>query len=209
MGWIRIDRVTWAERGLWVALVAAAIAPVALMPDPEDVARDYVAAIGRGDVEAALALTGERFYVNPELDGRLLRGDDARGVLAWRAALQERWRPLSWDYNPVQREVHTVVEITNDAWELIGVRPVVEVVLVVRSGKLIVDQARVESRELRVALTPFLEWAAAERPAELGGVWRERGPRWSADAAGGLLALLREWRGGAPGVADEPPRGQG
>jgi len=26
LGWIRIDRVTWAERALWVALVAAAIA---------------------------------------------------------------------------------------------------------------------------------------------------------------------------------------
>lgn len=209
MGWIRSDRVTWAERGLWVVVVAAAIAPVALMPDPEDVARDYVAAIGRGDVEAAVALTGERFYLNPELDGRLLRMPEALGVLEWRAALNERWRPLSWRYNPAQREVHTVVEITNDAWEQIGTRPVVEVVLVVRSGELVVEQARVESRELRIALAPFLAWAAAERPAELGRVWRERGPRWDGVAAGGLLALLREWRGGGPGVADEPSRGQG
>ena len=209
MGWIRIDRVTWAERALWMALVTAAIAPVALMPDPEDVARQYVAAVGRGDVEGAVALTGDRFFLNPELDGRLLRMPEARGVLEWRAALNERWRTVSWRYTPDQREVHTVVEITNDAWELIDCRPMVEVVLVVRSGELIVEQARIESQELRRALAPFLAWAEAERPDELARVWRERGPRWDAAAARGLLALLQEWRAGRPGVAERPPQGQG
>lgn len=209
MGWIRIDRVTWAERALWVALVAAAIAPVALMPSADEVARAYVAAVDQGNVEAALALTAENFVLNPDLDRRLVGKREARGVLEWRAALHEQWRIVSWDYNPVQREVHTVVEITNDAWELIESRPVVEVVLVVRNAKLIVEQARGESRELPRALAPFLEWARAERPDALTLVWGDYGPRWEPAAARGLLALLREWRAEGLGVAERTPRGQG
>ena len=208
MGWIRIERVTWAERVLWVALVAAAIAPVALMPGAEEVALAYVAAVDQGDVEGALALTAERFVLNPELDHPLYEKPQAEGVLEWRAALHERWRVVSWAYNPVQREVHTVVEISNDAWEIIDCRPVVEVVLVVRNGELIVERARVESRELRRALEPFLAWAEAERPAELDRVWGETAPRWDAESARGLLALLQEWRA-ARGVAEQPSPGQG
>ncbi|HET7692873.1 MAG TPA: hypothetical protein VFM44_07300 [Gemmatimonadota bacterium] len=209
MSWIRRDRVTWAERGLWTALVAAAIAPVALQPDAEEVARAYVAAVDRGNVEAAVALTAERFVLNPDLDRRLLGMPEARGVLEWRAALHERWRTVSWRYNPTQREVHTEVEITNDAWELIDCRPVVEVVLVIRNGELIVEQARIESNELRRSLAPFLEWAADERPAELDRVWTEYGPRWDTASAERLLALLEEWRAVRPGVAERPARGQG
>jgi hypothetical protein len=208
VGWIRIERVTWAERILWVALVAAAIAPVALVPGAEEVALAYVAAVDQGDVEAALALTAERFFLNPDLDRPLYEKPQARGVLEWRAALRERWRVVSWAYNPVQREVHTVVEISNDAWEILDCRPVVEVVLVVRNGELIVEQARTESRELRRALAPFLEWASAERPEELNRVWGETAPRWDAASARGLLALLHEWRA-ARGVAERPSQGQG
>jgi hypothetical protein len=116
---------------------------------------------------------------------------------------------VSWRYNSTQREVHTVVEITNDAWELIDSRPVVEVVLVLRNGELIVEQARIESKELRRALRPFLAWASSDRPAELDRVWRDRGPRWGADPARGLLALLREWRAAHEPLADgtESPQG--
>ena len=208
MGWIRIDRVSWAERALWVALVAAAIAPVALMPGAEEVALAYVAAVDQGDVQAALALTAEQFFLNPDLDRPFYGKAQARGVLEWRAALRERWRVVSWRYNPLQREVHTVVEISNDAWEILDIRPVVEVVFVVRNGELIVEQARIESRELRRALEPFLEWAAAERPAELDRAWGEMAPRWDSASARRLLALLGEWRE-ARGVAEQPSRGQG
>jgi hypothetical protein len=208
VGWIRIERVTWAERALWAALVAAAIAPVALMPGAEEVAQAYVAAVDQGNVEAAMAMTAEQFFLNPELDRPLYGKSEAKGVLEWRAALHERWRVVSWAYNPVQREVHTVVEISNDAWEILDCRPVVEVVLVVRNGELVVEQARVESRELRRALEPFLEWAAADRPVELDRVWGEIAPRWNAASALGLLALLREWRE-ARGVAEQPSQGQG
>lgn len=209
MGWLRIDRVTWAERALWAALVTVAAAPVALMPHPEEVARDYVAAVARGDIEAAVALTGERFFLNPELDGRQLRMPEARGVFEWRAALNERWRMISWTYDPEDGEVKTVVEITNDAWELLGCRPVVEIVLVARSGEMVVEQARIESPELRSALAPFLAWAGVERRDELDRVWRKRGPRWDAASAGGLLTLLEEWRAEGAGVAERTPRGQG
>jgi hypothetical protein len=208
MGWLRIERVTWAERALWTALVLVSIAPTALQPAPEAVARAYVEALNRGDVDAALELTDEDFVLNPELDSSLSRRPQARQVLEWRAALNERWRILSWRYNSSQREVHAVVEITNDAWMLIDSRPVVEVVLVIRTGYLIVEQARIESKELRRALRPFLEWASADRPAELGRVWRDRGPRWGADPARGLLALLREWRATRE-VAEDTKSGQG
>jgi hypothetical protein len=208
MGWIRIERVTWAERALWVALVAAAIAPVALMPGAEEVALAYVAAVDQGNVETAMALTAEQFILNPDLDRPVYRGPQAQGVLEWRSVLHERWRIVSWRYNPVQREVHTVVEISNDAWEILDCRPVVGVVLVVRNGEVIIERARIESRELRRALEPFLEWAAAERPVELDRVWGEIAPRWDAASARGLLALLHEWRE-ARGVAEQPPQGQG
>lgn len=207
MGLFRIERVTWAERALWAALVLVSIAPVALQTPPEEVARAYVAAVDRGDVDAALKLTSEDFVLNPELDQSLYRRPQARQVLEWRAALNERWRIVSWRYNSVQREVHAIVEITNDAWMLVDSRPVVEVVLIVRNQHLILEQARIESKELRLALRPFLEWASEDRPAELNRVWRDRGPRWGADQARGLLDLLREWRA-AREVADDPERGQ-
>src|SRR5688572_22218521 len=122
MSWIRRDRVTWAERALWAALVAAAIAPVALQPDAEEVARAYVAAVDQGNVEAALALTAERFVLNPELDGRLLRKPEARGVLEWRAVLHERWRTVSGRYEPPQREGHPEVGIISGPWDPLDVR---------------------------------------------------------------------------------------
>lgn len=207
MGRLRIERVTWTERALWAALVLVSIAPVALQPKAEDVARAYVAAVDSGDVDAALELTSEAFVLNPELDQRLYKRPQARQVLEWRAALNERWRVVSWRYNSVQREVHAIVEITNDAWMLLDCRPVVEIVLVVRSGHLTVEQARIESKDLRRSLRPFLEWASTDRPAELNMVWRRPGPRWGAEPARGLLDLLREWRT-VREVADDPEREQ-
>jgi hypothetical protein len=103
MGWLRIERGTWAERALWAALVVVSIAPVALQPQAEEVARAYVAAVDRGDVDAALELTAERFLLNPQLDSTLYPRPQARLVLEWRAALHERWRIVSWRYNSTQR----------------------------------------------------------------------------------------------------------
>ena len=47
MGWFRIDRVTWVERGLWVTVVGATVAPLALRPTPQEVVRGYVEAVDR------------------------------------------------------------------------------------------------------------------------------------------------------------------
>ncbi len=207
MGWIRIDRVTWAERALWVALVAAAIAPVAMKPSIGEVARAYVDAINRGDVDAAMALIADGVAVRPIPGGRSEGPAATREMLEYRAALNERWRISSW--RDTGKEVHAGVEITNDAWTLVGTHPRTTVILVVRNGRLLYELAQTDRRRMLVALRPFLDWAAEEHPAELEAVWRDKSPVWRADAAGRLLDLLREWRTAEPGVAEGASGGQG
>jgi hypothetical protein len=207
LNWIRIDRVTWAERALWTALVAAAIAPVALKPSIDEVARAYVDAINRGDVDAALAVTASEIVIRPFLGSEHRGAEGARQVLEYRAALNERWRVFSWE--DTGKEVHAGVEVTNDAWVLLGAHPRMTVILVVRNGVLMYELARTEHRPIRRALRPFLRWAEEERSVELGAVWRDGELVWHAEAASPLLALLREWRAAESGVADQPSRGQG
>jgi len=207
LGWIRIDRVTWAERALWVALVAAAIAPVALTPGISDVARAYIDAINRGDVDAALALTGPGIVIRPFLGSESRGPAQARELLEHRAALKERWRVLSW--KDTGKEAHADVEVTSDAWALVGIRPRTTVILVVRNGRLVYELARTNQKPVRRALRPFLLWAEEEHPREIDAIYRDRELVWRAGAAERLLALLEEWRADRSGVAEEPPRGQG
>ncbi|HEY7472031.1 MAG TPA: hypothetical protein VIE68_06755 [Gemmatimonadota bacterium] len=208
MAWMRIDRVSWTERALWAALVGGSVAPLALRPGPEDVARAYVAAVNRGDVEAAMGLTGEDFVMRPHMSGYSYGRESARDVLEWRAALHESWRVVSWDYDPVLREVDAVVEISNDAWRLVGARPEVEVVLVVRNGRLDLETARRESGELRWAVQGFIDWVSANRPRELARVWRNGHLLRRGDAARALVRLLEAWRAAEAPVAAAPERAQ-
>ena len=208
MGWIRIERVTWAERVVWVALVAAAIAPVALKPSVDEVARAYVDAINREDIDAAMAVTGTELVMRPLLGGEYRGAREARQVLEYRAALNERWRVLSW--MDTGKEVHAGVQVRNDAWTLVGINPRIEVILVVRNGRLLFELARADDTPIRSALQPFLQWAAEKRSRELGSVLRERGRfLWHPDAARQLLALLGEWRTAEAGVAEQPSQEQG
>ena len=210
MGWIRIDRVTWAERALWVASVAAAIIPVALIPGAEEVARAYIAAVNSGDVDAAMDLTGPDTVLRPVLGGGFYRGEEIRPVLEWRAALGERWRVVSWRPDSRHREVHAELEISNRAWTLAGLRPVVRSVFVVRQGRIRLDSALGgASRELRPALRPFLQWTFEERPEELGSIWQDRHLVFGVEAARDLTRLLEAWRAAGQGVAEEPSTGQG
>jgi hypothetical protein len=207
VGWIRIDRVTWAERALWAALVAAAIAPVALKPSIDEVSRTYVDAINRGDVDAAMAVTAVDLVIRPIMGAAYRGPTGTRQVLEYRDALNERWRVLSWE--DTGKEVHAGIEVTSDAWDLLGEHPRTTVILVVRNGKLLYELTRTDHRRMHRALRPFLRWAEEERPGELAAVWGESGFLWEPAAAGRLTALLREWRASRPGVAEQPSRGQG
>jgi hypothetical protein len=164
-----------------------------LQPSPEAVALAYVDAVDRGDADAALDLTSSDFVLRPLGGGYYYRRETARPVLEYRAALHERWRVVTWEYDREDREVHAWIEVTNDAWSLLGVTPQVELLLVIRGSRLIVEQPRTDSKELRRALDPFLAWAAAERPGELALVWYGGQPLQRADAAPRLVALLEAW----------------
>lgn len=194
MGWFRIERVTWVERALWAGLILGSVAPLAIRPAPEAVARAYVEAVNRGDVGAALDLTSTDFVLRPSLGGYYYRRDEAQAVLEYRAALHEQWRVVGWEYVAEVHEVHALVEVTNDAWEILGVRPRVELVFLFWNSRLIVEQVREDPQELRRALAPFLAWATAERPRELALVWDRGQPLRRKDAARRLVALLADWR---------------
>ncbi|CAN5893213.1 hypothetical protein BH20GEM1_BH20GEM1_13830 [soil metagenome] len=84
MGWLRIERVTWAERALWAVLVAGSIAPTALRPGAEQLALAYVEAIDRGDVDAALEVTARDFVMRDVLGGYVY-GLAVRDALEYRA----------------------------------------------------------------------------------------------------------------------------
>jgi hypothetical protein len=202
----RFERVTWAERALWAAFVAVSVASVALKPGAEEVARGYVAAVNRGDVEAALDMTATDFVLRPALGGYYYRREPARQVLKYRAALNERWRVLSWAYNG--QEIHADLEVTNDAWTLLESRPQLSVILVVRNGRLLVETIRTDPNSMRRTLQPFLEWASAERPWELSRVWRGGQLVRTADSALRLVVLLREWRAASDRVANDTEWGQ-
>jgi hypothetical protein len=112
---------------------------------------------------------------------------------------------VSWEYDAGQGDVRAVVEISNDAWRLLGSLPQVEIVLGVRSGRLDHETASRESGELRRAVRPFIEWASANRSGDLAGFWRKGHLLRGADAAGALVRLLEAWR---EPVAVTPERGQ-
>lgn len=208
MTWFRIERVTWAERALWLGLVLGSVTPLALRPAPEAVARAYVEAVNRGDPGAALDLTSTDVALRPSLGGYYHRRDQVRTVLEFRAALNERWRVVEWRYGAEDREVHALVEVTNDAWEVLGIRPQVELVLVVRNARLAGELTRMDSQELRRALEPFLAWAAAERPRDFARVWYGGQPVRRKDAARRLVALLAAWRSETGPVAERAPEEQ-
>lgn len=209
MGWLRIERVTWAERALWAALVVGSIAPTALRPGAEGVARAYVTAVDQGDVDAALELTAEDFVLGPMLGGRVYGREAVRDALEYRAALNERWQVIGWEYDRRQREVHAELMVISDAWDLVGSRPRVDMVLVVRDGRLLAELVRTGGREARRDLRPFLRWASVERPRELAVVWQEGRPVRNPEAARHLLELLREWKAAREPLADgsESPQG--
>lgn len=196
MGLIRRARVTWAERAVWAGLVLASVAPLVLQPAPEAVARAYVDAVDRGDVDAALDLTSTDFVLRPALGGYYYRREQARLVLEYRAALHERWRVVAWEYDAEDHAAYAAIEITSDVWDRLETRPRIELVLLLRGSQLIVEQPRADARELRRALDPFLAWAAAEYPAELARVWARGTPLHRADSARLLVALLDAWKRG-------------
>ena len=206
MGWFRIERVTWVERALWTAFVVASVAPVALQPGDEEVARAYVAAMNRGDVDAALDLTTTDIVLRPALGGYYYRRESVRQVLEYRAALNERWRVLAWDYNG--QEIYADMEVTNDAWTLVNLRPTISVVLVVRNGRLLAETTRSAPDSMGRALEPFLVWASAQRPRALDLVWQAGRPVWRADSAKWLVRLLREWRAAREAVDGASAREQ-
>jgi hypothetical protein len=179
---------------VWTGLVLGSVAPLVLQPAPEAVARAYVEAVDRGDVDGALELTSTDFVLRPLGGGYYYRREKARPVFEYRAALHERWHVVTWEYNPEDREVHAMIDVTNDAWSLLGVTPRVELVLVIRGSRLILETPRTDSRELRRALDPFLAWAAAERPEELAVAWYHGQPLQRVEAAEGLVSLLEAWR---------------
>lgn len=202
---IRWERVTWAERAVWAGLVLGSVTPLLLQPAPEAVARAYVEAVDRGDVDAALDLTSTDFVLRSWGGGYYYRREKARPVLEYRAALHERWRVVAWEYDPEDHAAYAGIEVTNDAWDLVGIRPRLELVLVLRGSRLILEQPRADPKELRRAFDPFLAWAAAERPAELARVWVRGQPLQGADAARELVALLEAWRAeGMPAPERKP-----
>jgi hypothetical protein len=209
MGSLRIERVTWAERALWAALVVVSIAPTALRPGAEELVRAYLAAVDRGDVDAALELTARDFVLRPVLGEFVYGRETVRDALEYRVALNERWRVIGWEYDRRQREVHAEFLVTSDAWDLVGSRPTVGVVYVVRDSRLLIERVRTGAREARRDLRPFLDWASVERPRELAVVWRDGRPLRNPEAARHLLALLREWRAVREPLADgaESPQG--
>lgn len=206
MEWMRIDRVTWAERALWAAFVVGSVGPLALAPTREEVVREYLEAINRGDVEAALARMAPDVVMRPPLGGQYTGREQARGVLDYRAALHEQWHIVRWDFTG--QDVHADIEVTNDVWSLVETRPTVSVTLVARNGLLLLESTRSSDRRLRRPLDPFLAWAAARRPGELNRVWLLGQPVRSRDSALGLVRLLREWRSAGAPVAVAAGRGQ-
>lgn len=198
---LRIERVTWVERGLWAALIGAVVAPLAFRPAPAEVVGRYVEAMGRGDVDGMLDLVGEDVVVFPSLGGGYFGRERARLVLEYRAGLRERWRVLEWRDGSGAGQVGAVIEARNDVGSRLGVRPRTEVLFTVRGSRLAAEFLLDDSRSLRRALRPFLAWAAEHRPRELARVWAHDRPIRSADAARRLVALLDEWRAPGPPVA--------
>lgn len=209
MGWLRIERVTWPERALWVALVVGSLAPTALRPDAEDVVRAYLAAVDGGDTDAALALTSREFVLGPPLGGYVRGPEAVRDALEYRAALNERWRVIGWEHDASQGQVNAVFLVTSDAWEVVGLRPVLGVAYLVRDDRLLLERVHSGGHEARRELRPFLQWASAERPRELAAVWREGRPARDPEAAARWLALLRAWKAAREPLADDVESPQG
>ena len=68
-----------------------------------------------------------------------------------------------------------------------------EVLFRVRGSRLAAELTLRDSRSLRRALRPVVEWAEGNRPRELARVWAHGRLIRSASAGRRLAALVREW----------------
>jgi len=168
----------------------------------------YVAARGRQDLRALLALTDPRLRA-VDSEGKPHPPDPARlrNALAWEAAMHAKWssRPLAWDGRWFEAEASE----ENDLYDVIGVgASIIRHRIRVEHGQIVEWEGRGErstGREQAAALSEFKKWVES-LPAELRRGVVERGSLvLNAESAARTVPLLARWRQEHPAARSAPP----
>ena len=198
-----VRRITGLEALLWTAATVIPLALVARAPGPRDVVDAYLAAIERGDVDAAFALLADEPVLETPLAGKHVGGSAARAALEWRAATGYRLeveRLVELDES--DGRVSLAVRERSRVLDLLGAEQRYQSHYYV-SGRRIrremwIPSDRAADAAMRDSLNAFARWLGSAHPGERDELFDRSRPRWSDGTADRWLARLEEWRAGRP-----------
>lgn len=176
---------------------------VAPSPSPESVVREFLAAIDRGDIPAAMARVAEEFTFRDRAGTFAVGREDLVPMLEWDVAVggdpSVRELEVSGD------TVRAVIVETNELTRLLELGAfVVDATFVVGDGRIVEEivEERTEggpsyTERFRRALQPVLGWAAERHPDRLDAILTDGGLRYDGPTARELVRLVRAWRDAA------------
>jgi hypothetical protein len=164
--------------------------------------KGFVGAMRSGDVDRSVSYLARDFELQSSGGGQRIDRDAMRSILEWDAALHGKmtFADLEWEDDIVRG---TFTE-WNDLYELLGIEPQRYRIEFRFRGDLIREQIYEvldsDGPSMDEALEPVIEWAAADRPADLEAIYPDGRRVYTADAATGWVELVRAWRA-ASGLA--------
>lgn len=196
-----LRRITGLEALLWTLATVAPLILVARAPDPREVVDAYLAAIERGDVDAALGMLTSEAMLEVPFAGKYRGGDGARDALEWRAAAGYRLeihRVLERDDS--DGRLALAVREESRVLDLLGARQRYQSHYYVRGdrvrGEMWIPTDRASDAAARDSLAAFERWLESEHPGERADLFARGQPRWSGRTADLWLTRLEEWRAG-------------
>lgn len=196
-----VHRITGLEALLWAVATLVPLVLVARAPDPRDVVDAYLAAIERGDVDAAFGMLDGGSMLEVPLAGKY-RGDrGARDALEWRAAAGSRWEVLRvLERDDSDGRLALEVREESRVLDLLGAEQRYQFHFFVGDdrvrGEMWIPADRAADAAAADSLAAFARWLDAAHPGERAGLYAGGRPRWTGATAGRWLARLEEWRAG-------------
>jgi hypothetical protein len=159
--------------------------------------KGYVKAHMDADLEKALSYLADDFVLQRKDSNLTLDKEAFARVLEWEFATGTRmmYEDLVWEGQTVK----AVFREANDFYPLIGVKVRKYEMTFHFEGdrirELIVKSVKCGCPTLEKKMSAFLEWARANRAAELSRVYADGRFNYGTDSARAWMALLREWHG--------------
>ncbi|HUG37263.1 MAG TPA: hypothetical protein VML54_09960 [Candidatus Limnocylindrales bacterium] len=196
-----VRRITGLEALLWILATLVPLVLVARAPGMRDAVDAYLAAIERGDADAAFDLLASDPMLVIPLAGPYGGERAARDAIEWRVAVDHRLhvdRVLERDDSDGRLALEVRAE--SRVLDLLGAEQRYQAHYFVRGGRvrgeMWLPADRAADAAARDSLAAFGRWLDAEHPGDRDALFEAGGPRWTGRTADLWLARLEEWRAG-------------